>query len=113
MFSCPPKWQLYRVRRKRKLHSPRGFAVLCAILVAASAPPGLFSSPARARQAGPSTPVVVQPGASGKPSKTLPPSTKATPPPLSQADVEFMQGMIMHHRQAVEMTALIPSRTDN
>jgi uncharacterized protein (DUF305 family) len=34
-------------------------------------------------------------------------------PPRSQADVEFMQGMIMHHSQAVEMTALIPSHTEN
>jgi uncharacterized protein (DUF305 family) len=34
-------------------------------------------------------------------------------PPRSQADIEFMQGMIMHHSQAVEMTALIPSRTQN
>jgi uncharacterized protein (DUF305 family) len=55
----------------------------------------------------------VQPGAPGKPSKTLPPSTRATLPPRSQADVEFMQGMIMHHLQAVEMTALIASHTEN
>jgi uncharacterized protein (DUF305 family) len=27
--------------------------------------------------------------------------------------VEFMQGMIMHHSQAVEMTGLIPSHTEN
>ena len=60
-----------------------------------------------------STPVIVQPGAPGQPSKTLPPGTMGTVPPLSQADVEFMQGMIMHHSQAVEMTALIPSHTDN
>ena len=59
------------------------------------------------------TPVVVQPGAPGKPSKTLPPSTPATLPPRSQADVQFMQGMIMHHAQAVEMTALIASHTEN
>jgi uncharacterized protein (DUF305 family) len=58
-------------------------------------------------------PVVVQPGAPGQPTKTLPPSTKAKLPPLSLADIEFMQGMIMHHAQAVEMTALIPSRTEN
>jgi len=58
-------------------------------------------------------PVVVQPGAPGKPSKTLPPSTKGVLPQRSQADVEFMQGMIMHHAQAVEMTALIPSHTEN
>ncbi|MFZ0411263.1 MAG: DUF305 domain-containing protein, partial [Candidatus Acidiferrales bacterium] len=36
-----------------------------------------------------------------------------TLPPRSQADVKFMQGMIMHHSQAVEMTALIPSHTEN
>lgn len=62
----------------------------------------------------PSDPVsVVQPGAPGTPSKQLPSSTTATTPQRSQADVEFMQGMIMHHSQAVEMTALIPSHTDN
>jgi uncharacterized protein (DUF305 family) len=32
---------------------------------------------------------------------------------LAQADVDFMQGMIMHHQQAVEMTALIASHTEN
>ena len=58
-------------------------------------------------------PVVVQPGAPGKPSKTLPPSTKGTLPPRSAADVQFMQGMILHHAQAVEMTALIASHSDN
>jgi uncharacterized protein (DUF305 family) len=81
------------------------FALVCAA--------ALFSSPLRAQQAGPTAPVVVQPGAPGQPTKTLPASTKGTLPPLSRADVEFMQGMIMHHAQAVEMTALIPSHTDN
>ena len=60
-----------------------------------------------------SAPVVVQPGAPGKPTKTLPASTRAVLPPRSQKDVEFMQGMIMHHAQAVEMTAMIESRTTN
>jgi len=32
--------------------------------------------------------------------------------PVSPADVQFMQGMIMHHAQAVEMTALIESHTE-
>ncbi|HKS81577.1 MAG TPA: DUF305 domain-containing protein [Candidatus Acidoferrales bacterium] len=58
-------------------------------------------------------PVVVQPGAPGQPSRTLPANTKGVLPLWSPADVKFMQGMIMHHAQAVEMTALIPSRTDN
>lgn len=60
-----------------------------------------------------SSPVVVQPGAPGKPSKRLPSSTTAKLPPQSHADIEFMQGMIMHHGQALEMTALIPSHTQN
>jgi uncharacterized protein (DUF305 family) len=60
-----------------------------------------------------SNPVVVQPGAPGKPTRTLPPTTSATLPPHSPADVQFMQGMIMHHAQAVEMTALIESHTQN
>jgi uncharacterized protein (DUF305 family) len=58
-------------------------------------------------------PVVVQPGAPGQPTRTLPPTTRATLPPRSTKDVEFMQGMIMHHAQAVEMTALIESHTEN
>jgi uncharacterized protein (DUF305 family) len=65
------------------------------------------------KEAPAATSVVVQPGAPGEPSKTLPPSTRPTVPPLSQADVAFMQGMIMHHSQAVEMTAMIPSHTEN
>jgi uncharacterized protein (DUF305 family) len=58
-------------------------------------------------------PVVVQPGAPGSPSKVLPPSTTGAAPKASEADIDFMQGMIMHHEQAVEMTALIPSHTEN
>jgi len=66
-----------------------------------------------ASQADPPAAVVVQPGAPGKPSRTLPRSTTAKLPPRSQAEAEFMQGMIMHHSQAVEMTALISSHTEN
>ena len=58
-------------------------------------------------------PVIVQPGAPGQPTRILPPSTRAVLPALSPKDVEFMQGMIMHHGQAVEMTALIEARTQN
>ena len=86
------------------------------MLFAASAIAGLFptlASAGHAQSKEAAAPVVVQPGAPGEPSKTLPASTRAKLPPLSEADVEFMQGMIMHHGQAVEMTALIPSHTDN
>ena len=88
------------------------FSALCVMMLAAIALAGVFCS-ARAQQSQREAPVIVQPGAPGKPTKTLPPSTKATLPPRSQAEVEFMQGMIMHHSQAVEMTALIASHTDN
>ena len=60
---------------------------------------------------GPQEPVVVQPGAPGMPTKALPSTARPSLPPISQADVDFMQGMIMHHSQAVEMTALIASHT--
>lgn len=60
-----------------------------------------------------SPPVIVQPGAPGQPTRILPPTTRATLPPRSPKDVEFMQGMIMHHAQAVEMTALVDSHTEN
>jgi uncharacterized protein (DUF305 family) len=58
-------------------------------------------------------PVIVQPGAPGQPTKVLPATTRAVLPPISIEDIEFMQGMIMHHAQAVEMTALIEARTEN
>lgn len=58
-------------------------------------------------------PVIVQPGAPGQPTRTLPASTRASLPPISPKDIKFMQGMIMHHAQAVEMTAMINERTQN
>lgn len=67
-----------------------------------------------ARQAHSQTePVIVQPGAPGQQTRILPANTRAVLPPVSKKDIEFMQGMIMHHEQAVVMTALIESRTDD
>jgi uncharacterized protein (DUF305 family) len=57
---------------------------------------------------------IVQPGAPGEGGKTLTAATAtALPKAPAKPDVEFMQGMIMHHSQAVEMTALMPARTHN
>jgi len=83
------------------------------VLAAASPLASVFSLRARAQQPAPATPVVVQPGAPGKRTRVLPSTTKGKLPPVSTADVQFMQGMITHHAQAVEMTALIESRTEN
>ncbi len=94
--------------RNRPPRFVRVGVTLLAVILIAGAPACLTLS---AQQPDPA-PVVVQPGAPGQPSRTLPASTRPSLPPLSQADVEFMQGMIMHHSQAVEMTALIPSHTE-
>jgi len=82
---------------------PRPLNITVATLLA------LAAIAATAQQA----PVVVQPGAPGQPSKVLPPNTHATVPPVAQVDIDFMQGMIMHHSQAVDMTALMAARTHN
>jgi uncharacterized protein (DUF305 family) len=100
-------------RRKRACLAANAQAIPWSALACMSAAAVVFCEPALAQRNKAATPVVVQPGAPGQPSKTLPPSTKGVLPPLSQADVEFMQGMIMHHAQAVEMTALIASHTEN
>ena len=107
------KWKLCGICRKRGLRTGSGSALLAGFLLASSICSGFLSASARAQQTNAATPVVVQPGAPGQPSKKLPPSTRATLARPSQAEIEFMQGMIVHHLQAVEMTALIASHTEN
>jgi uncharacterized protein (DUF305 family) len=82
-------------------------------MLATAVSAAFFSLAVRAQQSDIAPPVVVQPGAPGAPSKTLPPSTRGTLPQRSAADVGFMQGMIVHHAQAVEMTAMISARSKN
>jgi uncharacterized protein (DUF305 family) len=60
-------------------------------------------------------PPVLQPGAPGQPTRTITTrqatdlrAVQATP-----ADVEFMQGMIGHHQQAIDMAELLPTRTND
>ena len=57
---------------------------------------------------------IIQPGAPGQANRVL---TREAATDLSKvqataADVKFMQGMIGHHAQAIEMTALINERTE-
>ena len=57
---------------------------------------------------------IVQPGAPGQSNKTLTAETATAPPRKPSADdVKFMQGMIMHHSQAVEMTELLKTRSQD
>ncbi len=113
MFDHSTSIKTFHAKSKRKLRSVMKVSAWRSWLMAGSTLVGLFSLPVCAQQADPATPVVVQPGAPGQPTRTLPRSTRATLPPRSPADVRFMQGMIMHHAQAVEMTALIESHTAN
>jgi uncharacterized protein (DUF305 family) len=57
---------------------------------------------------------IVQPGAPGQSSRTLAasPVIVTRRPPL-EADISFMQGMIHHHSQAVEMVDLLRTRSRN
>ena len=56
---------------------------------------------------------IVQPGAPGKSGQVISPSAAAIHPRVpTAADIDFMQGMIMHHSQAVEMTDLLRTRTN-
>jgi uncharacterized protein (DUF305 family) len=97
----------------KPVNGPLGFRASSAAALLVAPCLVLCASTNRAHAQQNSAPAVVQPGAPGEPTAKLPADTHATLPPISRADVDFMQGMIMHHSQAVEMTALIPSHTEN
>ncbi len=57
---------------------------------------------------------IIQPGAPGEPARELSAeeATRIAVTSHSPADVRFMQDMIPHHHQALEMSALAPDRTN-
>jgi uncharacterized protein (DUF305 family) len=57
---------------------------------------------------------IIQPGAPGQDSKVLTAdqAIKLAAASYTPADVSFMQGMIMHHQQAVDMAVLVKQRTN-
>ena len=59
------------------------------------------------------SPPIVQPGAPGQPGRVLSANEaeRMPRPGVTAADVKFMRGMIGHHAQAIEMTALLRTRT--
>jgi uncharacterized protein (DUF305 family) len=60
-------------------------------------------------------PPIIQPGAPGQPSRVIS-AEEATDlveaEVVTDADVRFMQGMIGHHGQAIDMSALVADRTE-
>ena len=72
-----------------------------------------MGGPACRTPRGDDRPVIVRPGAPGQATRVIS-AEKATDlshVQYSAADVRFMQGMIGHHAQALEMAALVPERT--
>ncbi|MFN3990716.1 MAG: DUF305 domain-containing protein [Erythrobacter sp.] len=57
---------------------------------------------------------IIQPGAPGQDSRllTVDQATRLAAASYTPADVSFMQGMIMHHQQAVDMAVLVKERTN-
>ena len=74
----------------------------------------LGAAACRTAAADPSAPIV-QPGAPGQATQVLTADkARALPRPgVTEADVRFMQGMIGHHAQALEMTALLSTRSSD
>jgi uncharacterized protein (DUF305 family) len=58
---------------------------------------------------------IIQPGAPGENSKKLDPETATSIAMTSHidADIKFLQGMIVHHQQAIVMSKLAAKRTNN
>ena len=58
---------------------------------------------------------ILQPGAPGESSKEIDSDTaiNIASSSYTKADVEFMQGMIIHHHQALVMSKLAPKNTNN
>ena len=97
---------------KRTPFSAAGIFFLIAAAVSCRTAPG--GRPAGAASAAPQdAPPIVQPGAPGHESRVISPAAASD---LSQveytgADIKFMQGMIGHHAQALEMVQLLKTRS--
>lgn len=84
----------------------------CASAVAASAAVLVLAACRSAAAPAPQAAPIVQPGAPGQPSQTIDAvrAVDLSKVGFTSADVEFMQGMIGHHAQAVEMVELLKTR---
>jgi uncharacterized protein (DUF305 family) len=85
-------------------------AFACAAAVALG---GCGGGSDQAPASGEAEPRYVQPGAPGEPSESVSADEAAAVAPAehTQADVDFMRGMIHHHAQALVMTSLVPERS--
>lgn len=81
----------------------------CATGGSTATPPATAPATAQPADAVP----LIQPGAPGQANRTVgeAQATDLSKVRFTQADVQFMQGMIGHHSQALEMVALLETRT--
>jgi uncharacterized protein (DUF305 family) len=82
--------------------------VVVLVLTLAAATFGCRTAPTKEGQA-----PTVQPGAPGEPTRVIAPEQAAVMrgPGFTAADVAFMQGMIHHHAQALDMTNLLATQS--
>jgi uncharacterized protein (DUF305 family) len=92
--------------------TPPALAAPLAALLASAALVACSGEPARPAAIGTDAPVIVPQGP-GAPGRTATPGERLGLPPAGPvaADVRFAEGMIPHHRQALEMAGLVPERT--
>jgi uncharacterized protein (DUF305 family) len=60
--------------------------------------------------------IVLQPGKPGEKAETVAPEDYEGAPaqaPFSETDADFLSDMIVHHGQAIEMSVLVPGRSDS
>jgi uncharacterized protein (DUF305 family) len=103
---------VYSVQR---LTSSRYPAVVLLMLIATPSAGCRTAGAGQAAPVPPSNPPIIQPGAPGESGRVVTAEKAADLSKVQHtpADVRFMQGMIGHHAQAVEMVALLPGRTSN
>jgi uncharacterized protein (DUF305 family) len=89
--------------------------VISSLLAAAAAACHTTAPGAKPSTGGGDQPALIQPGAPGQAGHTVAPEKAADVSHVqaTKADIEFMQGMIHHHAQAVEMTDLLETRTQS
>ena len=97
------------------MRNTRKHASARAILPSATRPAGLALITVSLGAAGPALAQapIIQPGAPGEPSRLITPeeATDLAGLRVTAADIRFMQGMITHHAQALDMTELVGDRT--
>jgi uncharacterized protein (DUF305 family) len=92
-------------------YRPAALGTALVLCLASGGLAGCTGGDDRPSAAAPSGSVIV-PGRPGEPNKTVP-ATRGTVTPPGAADIRFVQMMVPHHEQALEMAALAPGQAAN